>query len=127
LFDFLSSDWFNIGLEIFFVLLISYDLKKYFQTRKREYIINIVLTVVFAIWALYPYYNSYIGWEEHQKQEMLSHCSSDKNSTKLCQCLDDATFKEYTYEEYKKIDKNGSDYKEFLEDAKEECLDDSWF
>jgi len=38
LFDFLSSDWFNIGLEIFFVLLISYDLKKYFQTRKREYI-----------------------------------------------------------------------------------------
>ncbi|HIP03058.1 MAG TPA: hypothetical protein EYG75_06045 [Campylobacterales bacterium] len=127
MFDFLSSDWFNIGLEIFFVLLISYDLKKYFQTRKREYIINIVLTVVFAIWALYPYYNSYIGWEEHQKQEMLSHCSSDKNSTKLCQCLDDATFKEYTYEEYKKIDKNGSDYKEFLEDAKEECLDDSWF
>jgi len=127
LFDFLSSDWFNIGLEIIFILLISYDVKKYFETRKREYIINIVLTIAFAIWALYPYYNSYIGWQEHQKKEMLSHCKGDENSTKLCQCLDDATFKEYTYDEYIKLDKNGSDYKEFLKDAKEECLDDSWF
>ncbi len=127
MFDFLSSDWFNIGLEIVFIILISYDVKKYFETRKREYIINIVLTIVFAVWALYPYYNSYIGWEDEQKKEMLSHCQGDENSTKLCRCLDDATFKEYTYDEYKKLDKNGSDYKEFLKDAKEECLDDSWF
>ena len=127
MFDFLDSDWFNIGLEVVFLILISWDVKKYFETRKREYIVNIVLTIGFAIWALYPYYNSYVGWEDEQKKEMLSHCSGDENSTKLCQCLDDATFKEYTYQEYKAIDKNGSDYKEFLNDAREDCLDDSWF
>ena len=127
MFDFLESDWFNIGLEVLFLILISYDIKKYFDTRKREYLVNIVLTIGFAIWALYPYYNSYIGWQEEQKKEMLSHCSGDENSTKLCRCLDDATFKEFTYEEYKALDKNGTDYKEFVKDAKEECLDDSWF
>ncbi len=127
MFEFLDSDWFNIGLEVVFLILISWDVKKYFETRKREYIVNIVLTIGFAIWALYPYYNSYVGWEDEQKKEMLSHCTGDENSTKLCRCLDDATFKEYTYEEYKALDKNGSDYKEFLKDAREDCLDDSWF
>jgi hypothetical protein len=127
LFEFLDSDWFNIGLEVVFLVLILWDVKRYFETKKREYLVNIVLTIGFAIWALYPYYNSYVGWEESQKSEMLSHCKGDENSTKLCQCLDDATFKEYTYEEYKALDKNGSEYKEFLKDAKEECLDDSWF
>ena len=127
MFEFLDSDWFNIGLEVVFLILISWDVKKYFETRKREYIVNIVLTIGFAIWALYPYYNSYVGWEDEQKKEMLSHCTGDENSTKLCRCLDDATFKEYTYEAYKAIDKNSSDYKEFLKDAREDCLDDSWF
>jgi hypothetical protein len=127
MFDFLESDWFNIGLEVVFLVLISYDVKKYFDTRKREYLVNIVLTIGFAIWALYPYYNSYIGWEDSQKKEMLSHCKGDENSTKLCRCLDDATFKEYTYEEYKALDMNSSEYKEFVKDAKEECLDDGWF
>ena len=127
MFEFLDSDWFNIGLEVVFLILISWDVKKYFETRKREYIVNIVLTIGFAIWALYPYYNSYMGWEDKQKKEMLSHCTGDENSTKLCRCLDDATFKEYTYEAYKAIDKNSSDYKEFLKDAREDCLDDSWF
>lgn len=126
MFDFLDSDWFNIGLEIVFVILISYDIKKYFETKKREYIINIVLTVGFAIWALYPYYNSYVGWEESQKEVMISHCE-DSNETKLCKCLDNATFKNYTYDEYVALDKNSSDYVEFLKDAKEDCLDDGWF
>jgi hypothetical protein len=127
LFDFLDSDWFNIGLEVVFVILISYDVKKYIQTKKKEYITNIVLTIGFAIWALYPYYNSYIGWDEEQKKEMLSNCKGDENSTKLCRCIDDATFKNYVYEEYIKLDKNSTDYKEFLKDTTEECLDDGWF
>ncbi len=127
MFDFLDSDWFNIGLEVLFLVLITYDIKNYFQTKKREYLVNIVLTIGFAIWALYPYYNSYVGWDESQKKQMLSHCNGDENSTKLCRCLDDATFKEYTYEEYKALDKNSSSYKTFLQDAKEECLDDGWF
>ena len=126
MFDFLSSDWFNIGLQIVFLVLISYDVKKYMATKKREYIINIVLTVGFAIWTLYPYYNSYVGWEDAQKREMLSTCK-DTNDTKLCTCLDDALFKGFVYEEYKKLDKNSTEYKEFLQEAKEDCLDDSWF
>ena len=126
MFDFLDSDWFNIGLEIVFILLISYDIKKYIETKKREYIVNIVLTIGFAIWALYPYYNSYVGWEDEQKKVLLSHCN-DINDTKLCRCLDDTTFKTYTHDEYIALDKNSSEYSEFLKDAKEECQDDSWF
>lgn len=127
MFDFLDSDWFNISLQIIFVLLIVFDIRKYQQTKKKEYMFNIVATIGFAIWALYPYYNSYVGWQEEEKKEMLSHCKGDENSTKLCKCLDESTFKNYTYAEYKTIDKNGSEYKSFLKDAKKDCLDDSWF
>ncbi len=126
MFDFLDSDWFNILLQIVFVLLIWFDVKKYRQTKKKEYIVNIVLTVGFAFWALYPYYNSYVQWEEKEKKTLLANCSVEKNAT-LCRCLDDAIFKNYTYEEYKALDKNGSDFKKFLKEAKEDCEDDSWF
>lgn len=126
MFDFLDSDWFNIGLEIVFLLLISYDVKKYIETKKKEYITNIVLTVVFAVWVLYPYYKSYFGWEDSQKTELISTCN-DTNNTKLCKCVDEAIFKEYTYDEYKALDKNSSEYKEFVKDTKEECQDDGWF
>lgn len=126
MFDFLDTDWFNISLEIFFVLLISYDVKKYIQTKKKEYITNIALTIGFAIWALYPYYTSYVGWEDDQKKEMISSCHSEKNET-LCKCIDEAIFKNYTYEEYKTVDKNGSDFEEFLKDTREDCEDDGWF
>ena len=126
MFDFLDTDWFNIGLEIVFLILISYDVKKYLETKKREYIINIVLTIGFAIWVLYPYYKSYFGWEESQKTELLSTCR-DVNDTKLCKCMDDKIFKGYVYEDYIHVDKNSTDYKEFLTDAKEECEDNGWF
>ena len=122
MFDFLSSDWFNITLEIVFVILISYDIKKYIQTKKKEYITNIVLTIGFAIWALYPYYNSYIGWEDKQKEKLISTCK-DLNDTELCECIDDKIFKGYSFEEYRTLDKNASEYKDFIKEAKEECLD----
>lgn len=126
MFDFLDSDWFNIGLEILFVILISYDIKRYIQTRKREYIINIALTMGFAIWALYPYYNSYVGWDEKQKEALISHCEQSDDS-KLCRCVDEATFKNYSYDEYRALDKNSSALREFIKEAKEDCLDDGWF
>jgi len=126
MFDFLDSDWFNITLEIVFLLLISYDIKKYFQTKKREYLVNVVLTIGFAIWLLYPYYKSYFGWEESQKAALISTCQ-DSNDTKLCNCIDEAIFKTYLYEEYKALDKNATEYKEFLKESKEDCLDTSWF
>jgi len=126
MFDFLDNDWFNITLEIIFLILILYDVKKYIQTKKKEYIINIILTIGFAIWALYPYYNSYVGWKEDEKIKMISTCN-DSNNTKLCKCIDDAIFKGYTFEQYMAIDKNSSDFIDFLKDSKEECEDDSWF
>jgi hypothetical protein len=126
MFDFLDSDWFNIGIEIVFVLMLSYDIKEYIHTKNKKYITNIVLTIGFAIWALYPYYNSYVGWDEVQKKQMISTCK-ETNNTKLCRCMDDTIFKTYTYDEYKSTDKNSTEYKEFLDETKEECLDDSWF
>lgn len=126
MFDFLDSDWFNITLEIVFLVLISYDIKKYFETKKKEYITNIVLTIGFGVWALYPYYKSYFGWNEKQKTEMISTCK-DTNDTKLCECMDDKIFKGYEYEEYIALDKNSTEFKEFLKEAKEDCQDDSWF
>ena len=128
MFDFLDSDWFNIGLEIVFVILISYDVKKYIETKKREYIVNIVLTIGFAIWTLYPYYTSYTGWQESQKVKMISSCGAkDSNETKLCKCIDETTFKTFTHDEYVALDKNSTEYREFLKETKEECLDDGWF
>jgi len=126
MFDFLDSDWFVITLEIIFVILIVFDIKKYKETRKKEYITNIVLTIGFAIWTLYPMYKSYFGWQETQKVEMLSTCNSDENQT-LCKQVDDAIFKNYTYEEYKVLDKNSTEFKEFIKETKEDILDDSWF
>jgi leucyl aminopeptidase (aminopeptidase T) len=57
---------------------------------------------------------------------MISTCK-ETNNTKLCRCMDDTIFKTYTYDEYKSTDKNSTEYKEFLDETKEECLDDSWF
>ncbi|MBS4067614.1 MAG: hypothetical protein KGZ62_03325 [Sulfurimonas sp.] len=126
MFDFLDSDWFVISLEIVFLLFIAYDAKKYFETKKKEYITNIVLTLGFFIWALIPFYNSYMTWSEDKKQELISECKKENNET-LCQCLDEKIFKEYSFEDFKSLDKNSSDFNEFIKETKEECLDDSWF
>lgn len=126
MFDFLDSDWFVISLEIVFLLFIAYDAKKYFETKKKEYITNIVLTLGFFIWALIPFYNSYMTWSEDKKQELISECKKENNET-LCQCLDEKIFKEYSFEDFKSLDKNSSDFNKFIKETKEECLDDSWF
>ncbi len=126
MFDFLDSDWFNITLEIIFLILISYDIKKYIQTKKREYITNIVLTLGFAVWTLQPYYNSYIGWDDGQKLKVISTSQYDTNQT-VNTCIDEKIFKEYSFESYQNLDKNSTDFAEFIKEAKEDCLDDSWF
>ena len=125
MFDSLKSDWFNITLEVVFVALIWFDLKKYLQTKKREYLINIIATIGFAIWALYPYYMRYFEWSEDEKKALLSHCDKEKNAT-LCRCLDKTIFENYTFKEYKKV-KDSTEFQTFLKDTKEECNDDGWF
>jgi len=122
----MDSDWFIIGLEVVFILLISYDVKKYFETKKREYIVNIVLTAGFAVWTLYPFYTSYFGWNSKQKEDLIVHCS-DVSDTKLCTCIDNTIFKTYMHSEYMSIDKNSSAFQEFLKETKEDCNDSGWF
>lgn len=127
MFDFLDEDWFIITLEIVFVILIAYDIKKYVETKKKEYITNIVLTLGFAVWVLYPMYTKYFGWNEEQRNAESTLVQSDANATDLSKCLSDSIFKSYTYEEYNSLDKNSSEYKEFIKETKEDCLDESWF
>lgn len=126
MFSFFSEDWFVISLEIVFLLFIIYDAKKYFQTQKKEYLTNIALTIGFFIWTAIPFYNSYITWNEGTKSEINAACLSENNET-LCKCLDENIFKEYSFEAYQALDKNSSDYVEFVKETKEDCLDDSWF
>ena len=59
MFDFYESDWFTITLEVVFLIFIVYDIKRYFETKKREYLLNITLTLGFFIWAFIPFYNKY--------------------------------------------------------------------
>lgn len=127
MFDFLDSDWFIITLEIVFIVLIAYDVKQYIATKKKEYITNIVLTLGFAIWVLYPMYIKYFGWEESQREVLTKECRGEDNTTKLCKCISENTFKTYTYGEYSKKDKDSKEYQEFIKETKEDCLDDSWF
>ena len=85
--------------------------------KKGEFLVNIVITIGFAIWTLYPYYNSYFGWEDSQKEKMLSVCENDANKT-VCICIDEKVFKEYTHQDYMAVDKNSSEYLEFMKEAK---------
>ena len=124
MFDFIDSDWFNITLQVFFLIFIVYDAKQYLQTKKKEYLTNIALTIGFAIWTLYPMYISYFKWTDEQKQEVLKACDKEDNAT-LCKCVDGGLFKEYGFEELQTLDKK--ELQEFKKDAKEDCLDDSWF
>jgi len=127
MFDFLDSDWFNISLEILFLILVSWDIKKYIQTKKKEYITNIILTIAFAVWTLYPYYNSYFTWNEEEKKSLLTHCNQEKNTT-LCTCIDNAIFKNYTHQQYMLIDKNATEFIDFLQDTTKECKNENtWF
>jgi hypothetical protein len=127
MFDFLDSDWFIIGMEIIFLILMVYDIKRYIETKKREYIVNIVLTVGFAIWTLEPYYKSYFEWTPLQKEQLLEQRCEKSKDVKLCHCLTKDIYQEYGHDEFLQLDKNTTEYKEFLTDSKEDCLDDSWF
>ena len=121
MFDFYNSDWFNISLEILFLLFIGYDLRRYVQTRKREYIVNVLLTFGFFIWAFIPFYHKYFTWNDSAKNELLQTCTQEHNSS-YCTCIDDKVFKEYSFDSYQQVDyKKDEDFLEFIQEAKEEC------
>ena len=127
MFAFYESDWFTIALEIFFLLFIAYDAKRYFQTRKREYLLNILLAVVFFFWALVPFYNKYFTWQAADKRALISECSNDYNAS-YCSCLEDKVFKEYDFETYRETEKTDEDFLAFLQESDKECRGEgSWF
>ncbi|MGB5965583.1 MAG: hypothetical protein WBF77_04935 [Sulfurimonadaceae bacterium] len=128
MFAFYESDWFTIVLEILFLLFIAYDTKRYFQTGKREYLINIVLAIVFFFWALVPFYNKYYSWQDVDKESVLAACVKEHNQS-YCSCLDDKIFKEYDFESFKELEKRkDKDYLEFVDEVDKECRGEgSWF
>ncbi len=126
MFDFLDSDAFIIGLEILFLTFIGYDAYKYYKTKRREYILNIVMAIGFAIWVLYPFYTKYYEWSDTDRDALSTVCLNEHNST-YCSCIDNAIVKAYTKEEFALQDKNGTGFLEFLKDTEEECFGNSWF
>ena len=129
MFAFYESDGFTITLEILFLLFIAYDTKRYLETRKREYLINIALTIGFFFWAIVPFYNKYFTWQDADKRTVMASCIAEYNETH-CDCLDDKIFKEYSFEDYKLLDrKNDEDYLEFFKEIDDECrgIDTGWF
>ncbi len=123
MFDFYESDWFTITLEVVFLIFIVYDIKRYFETKKREYLLNITLTLGFFIWAFIPFYNKYFTWQERDKAELLSTCKAEHNAT-YCECMDDKIFKEYSLKSFKALDtKQDKDFLEFVKESEKECLE----
>ncbi len=123
MFDFYESDWFTITLEVVFLIFIVYDIKRYFETKKREYLLNITLTLGFFIWAFIPFYNKYFTWQEIDKAELLSTCKAEHNAT-YCGCMDDKVFKEYSLKSFKALDtKQDKDFLEFVKESEKECLE----
>jgi len=123
MFDFLDSDWFIIGLEIVFIVLISYDVYKYFKTKKKQYILNIVLTLAFAVWTLYPFYTKYYEWNDADREALMKECLLNGNE-RYCGCLENMVFKEYDEQMYKQLDENNNiEFLEFMNESKKECLE----
>ncbi len=129
MFAFYESDWFTITLEILFLLFIIYDTKRYFQTKKREYLLNIALTIGFFFWALVPFYNKYYSWQDVDKSSLMASCIAENNAS-YCECWDDKVFKEYSLDDFKSLNREkDEDYLEFASEVDEECrgIDTGWF
>jgi len=128
MFAFYESDWFTIILEILFLVFIVYDIKRYIETKKREYLLNIVLTIGFFFWALVPFYNKYLTWHEADRATLVAACLQEHNES-YCNCLDDKVFKSYSRDDFKSIDqKNDVDFVEFLDESDRECRGDlAWY
>lgn len=120
MFDFLESDIFVFTFNCIAFFFIIYDIKQYKKAKERKYLLNIVLTIGFTIWIMIPFYSKYITWDTHTIASLDTSC--DYNAS-LCHCLTEGIIKSYTYETYLD-EKNSSDFKAFLEEGKEECLED---
>jgi glucan phosphoethanolaminetransferase (alkaline phosphatase superfamily) len=121
MFDFLDNDYFVIVLEIIFLIFIIYDFRKWLESKKREYLINIALAIAFFIYTAIPFYNKYYTWSDQDKNLLNERCLSEHNTT-LCDCLNDKIIKEYSFSSFKTTDEK--ELKEFMSESKKECLED---
>ena len=119
MFDFFDSDAFTIGLEIAFLIFIGYDARKYFLTKRREYLVNIVLAVGFFIWAAIPFYNKYYSWNDAAREALYTICEKENNAS-LCDCLTDTLTKEYSLNAYEAAFETEA-LRTFTQEAKTEC------
>lgn len=122
MFDFLDNDIFVMVLNIIFLVLIIYDYKKYQQTKQKVLLVNIAVTIGFAIWVMIPFYNKYLTWEDKDIAK-ISATSKEHNAT-LRACLIDKTIKAYSYESYCQQDINSSEFQAFLSESLKECEED---
>lgn len=99
MFDFFESDTFTIGLEVAFLVFIGYDARKYFLTRRREYLLNILLAVGFFIWAAIPFYNKYYTWSDAERNALTTLCAKLHDKAQ-CECLTDTVTKGYSFKAY---------------------------
>lgn len=120
MFDFLDNDIFVMVLNVVFLVFIIYDFRKYQQTKQKMFLVNIAITIGFAIWVMIPFYNKYITWQDKDIQTLTQNCEDNKS---LCDCLTDSTIKNYDYESYVLEDKNSSHYREFFKENLQECQD----
>lgn len=123
MFDFLDSDWFIIGLEIVFLVFVVVDIRHYMRTKKKQFLVNIVLAIGFALWVLLPYYTKYFDWEPSDRDKVVQNCLDANHSTKLCTCLSNAYFKEYTEKTYYS-EQNSHDFQTFTKEETHDCIDD---
>ena len=122
MFDFFESDAFTIGLEIAFLVFIAYDAKKYYLTKRREYLLNIVLALGFFIWAAIPFYNKYFTWNDAARAAVQTICEKENNAS-ICDCLGDTLVKEYSLNAYEAAFETAS-LKAFEKETLESCRED---
>lgn len=120
MFDFLDNDIFVIVINIAFLIFIIYDFKKYQETKQKHFLLNIALTIGFAIWVMIPFYNKYITWGDENITKIDLAC---EHNVSLHDCLVDAAVKNYSFEDFTKEDKKSKDYLEFIKETSKECQD----
>jgi hypothetical protein len=116
MFDFLDNDIFVITINIFFLIFIIYDYKKYRATKQKMLLLNIAVTIGFAIWVMIPFYNKYLTWSDTDIAQLTQSCEHNRS---ICECLVNEVITSYSFESYCLIDANRSGFQSFdLEDPK---------
>lgn len=120
MFDFLENDIFVIVLNIAFLIFIIYDYKKYTATKQKKFLLNIAMTIGFAIWTMIPFYNKYITWQDKDITQLTQTCEHNHS---VCECLVNGVITSYSFDAYCQIDINRSGFRDFELEDSQSCFD----